>query len=163
MRHPLAASRVDLLPVDAVPANLLPDATPRPEPKVSFDPTPLTDQHVPAMLELTELTKPGPFLNRTIAFGSYFGIFSGGKLVSMAGYRLAVGRHREISAVCTHPDHLGNGYAQVLIRHLMASIVAQGEVPMLHVLQTNAGAIRIYEKLGFRVVRDMRFDMIEKG
>src|SRR5262245_43677779 len=31
----------------------------------------LTDEHIPQMLELTALTKPGPFLQRTIDFGNY--------------------------------------------------------------------------------------------
>ena len=35
----------------------------------------LTDEHIPQMLELTALTKPGPFFERTIEFGNYFGIF----------------------------------------------------------------------------------------
>jgi ribosomal protein S18 acetylase RimI-like enzyme len=123
---------------------------------------PLTEQDVPAMIELTALTQPGPFFSRTIAFGSYFGIFSDKKLMAMAGYRIAVGKFREISAVCTHPDHLGKGYASLLIRHLMGTIIGQGEWPILHVVQHNIGAIRLYEKIGFRVAREMRFDMITK-
>ncbi|MBL7749578.1 MAG: hypothetical protein JNM19_19220, partial [Chitinophagaceae bacterium] len=49
---------------------------------------PLGGEHIPAMLELTALTKPGPFLPRTILFGNYFGIFVNGKLAAMAGQRM---------------------------------------------------------------------------
>ena len=33
---------------------------------------PLGMEHVPQMIELTALTKPGPFLEKTILFGNYF-------------------------------------------------------------------------------------------
>src|SRR5688500_3381332 len=48
---------------------------------------PLTDEHIPQMLELTALTKPGPFLQRTNLFGNYFGIFIEGRLAAMTGQR----------------------------------------------------------------------------
>jgi hypothetical protein len=46
---------------------------------------PLGMEHVPQMIELTALTKPGPFLEKTILFGNYFGIFIDGRLAAMAG------------------------------------------------------------------------------
>ena len=33
----------------------------------------------------------------------------------------------------------------------------RGERPMMHVMATNTGAIRLYEHLGFAVRRSMRF------
>ncbi|HVG42779.1 MAG TPA: GNAT family N-acetyltransferase, partial [Chitinophagaceae bacterium] len=68
-------------------------------------------EHVEQMMQLATLTKPGPFGPHTIDFGYYYGIFEEGKLVAMTGQRLHVAHFTEISAVCTHPDHLGKGYA----------------------------------------------------
>src|SRR5206468_3769382 len=76
---------------------------------------PLTDEHIPQMLALTKLTNPGPFAERTIDFGHYYGVFDGDKLVAMAGQRLYPGNYAEISAVCTHPDYLSRGYARQLL------------------------------------------------
>ncbi len=55
-----------------------------------FDIQDLGQDHVPEMLELTALTEPGPFRNRTIELGGYRGIREGGRLVAMAGRRAAV-------------------------------------------------------------------------
>ena len=111
--------------------------------------TPLNDEHIPAMLALTKLTNPGPFFARTIDFGNYFGIFIGHQLVAMAVRRLQPLPYMEVSAVCNHPDHLGKGYASRLIMHQVRLIKAAGCTPFLHVLQSNANAIKVYEKLGF--------------
>src|SRR5688572_26591077 len=48
----------------------------------------MKDENIPAMLELTRLTNPGPFFTRTIDLGNYEGIFEGGKLIAMTGRRL---------------------------------------------------------------------------
>ena len=39
----------------------------------------------------------------------------------------------------------------MLSRHVASEIVRRGEVPFLHAYASNAGAIRLYEKLGFRL------------
>src|ERR1700692_1329008 len=69
----------------------------------------------PEMIELTALTKPGPFGRRTHVLGPYLGIRREGKLVAMAGERLKVAGYTEVSAVCTHPEHTGRGYAGILM------------------------------------------------
>jgi predicted GNAT family acetyltransferase len=103
------------------------------------------------MLELTAATEPGPFLPQTIQMGSYFGIrASDGRLVAMAGERLQSTAFTEISAVCTHPEFRGRGYAQALTTFLAAQIQAAGKIPFLHVKSEN-GAKAVYEKIGFRL------------
>ena len=102
------------------------------------------------MLELTALTKPGPFGKRTHELGFYAGIRVDGRLIAMAGERLKVPGHTEVSAVCTHPDYTGKGYAGVLMMEIMRSIRERGETPFLHVRQDNTRAIELYKRLGFR-------------
>jgi ribosomal protein S18 acetylase RimI-like enzyme len=106
---------------------------------------------VPEMLELVAQTEPGPFLTRTIELGDYLGIRSNGALVAMAGERFRLDGWTEISAVCTMPDHRGQGLASRLVGALIAGIQLRSERTFLHVLSTNTGAIRLYEELGFRI------------
>jgi ribosomal protein S18 acetylase RimI-like enzyme len=106
---------------------------------------------VPEMLELVAQTEPGPFLSRTIELGDYLGIRRDGALVAMAGERFHLDGWTEISAVCTKPDHQGQGLASRLMGALVAGIQRRSERVFLHVMSTNTGAIRLYEELGFRV------------
>jgi ribosomal protein S18 acetylase RimI-like enzyme len=112
---------------------------------------PLGAADVPEMLELVAQTEPGPFLTRTIELGDYLGIRRDGALVAMAGERFRPDGWTEISAVCTKPDHRGRGLASRLVGALIAGIQLRSQRAFLHVLSTNAGAIRLYEELGFRV------------
>ena len=106
---------------------------------------------VPEMLELVAQTEPGPFLTRTIELGDYLGIRRDGALVAMAGERFRLDGWTEISAVCTKPDYRGHGLASRLVGALAARIQRRSQRVFLHVLNTNSGAIRLYEELGFRV------------
>jgi ribosomal protein S18 acetylase RimI-like enzyme len=119
-------------------------------------------EHVPQMMELAALTKPGPFGSRTIDFGHYYGVFENGQLVAMTGQRLHVGRYAEISAVCTHPSALGKGYATSLVQHQVALILSQGKIPFLHVRADNHRAISLYERLGFVEQGPMHFYFMYK-
>jgi predicted GNAT family acetyltransferase len=116
----------------------------------SVEITDLGSQDSRDMIELTALTKPGPFGPRTHEFGRYLGIRIEGKLVAMAGERLKVPGHTEVSAVCTHPEHTGKGYAGVLMTDIMRGIRKRGERPFLHVRGDNERAIAVYKRLGFR-------------
>ncbi len=115
-------------------------------------------QDVAEMLALVELAKPGPFLPRTIELGRYLGIRRGGKLVAMAGERLRPDGWTEISAVCTHPAWQGNGLGGRLILALVAGIRDRGEQPFLHTAADNVNALRLYDKLGFRLRRTVVFN-----
>jgi len=122
----------------------------------------LGENHIDSMLELTELTKPGPFLSRTIDFGGYVGAKSDGKLISMAGRRLSPEPYVEISAVCTHPDFLGRGLSAQVISKVMEGVLAEGKTPFLHVYPDNYPAIRVYQKLGFTSRKILRVYRLEK-
>jgi ribosomal protein S18 acetylase RimI-like enzyme len=114
----------------------------------------------PEMLELTALTKPGPFGTRTHELGTYLGIRDGGRLVAMAGERLKVPGFTEISAVCTHPEHTGKSYARLLMSKIIDCICARCEAPFLHVRQDNARAIAVYESLGFQTRKLLHFAVL---
>jgi ribosomal protein S18 acetylase RimI-like enzyme len=110
----------------------------------------LGEANVPEMLALTKLTRPGPFATRTREMGDYFGIRKDGALVAMAGERLRLPGFTEVSAVCTHPEHLGQGYARRLITLLLGRIQERGERAFLHVREDNTRAVELYERLGFK-------------
>lgn len=103
------------------------------------------------MVALTDVAFPGYFRPRTYLLGRYFGIRHEGRLVAMAGERLAAPGWREVSAVCTHPDHVGRGHARALMARILALHAQEGLTSFLHVSPANAGAIRLYEALGFAV------------
>jgi predicted GNAT family acetyltransferase len=113
------------------------------------------------MLALVEMTEPGPFRRRTIELGDYFGIFADGRLVAMAGERLQTPEYTEVSAVCTHPDVRGRGLASALTHHVATGILHRGQTPILHVAQTNVGAQRVYERLGFKVRTALEFVAVQ--
>jgi len=128
----------------------------------SIKPVPLSDKNIYEMVQLATLTKPGPFGVRTLEFGHYHGIFENNQLVAMTGQRLHVDNYTEISAVCTHPNHLGKGYAAALMLHQLNFIRNQGQQAFLHVRKDNSRAIALYERLGFKVNRGMNFYFMKR-
>jgi len=132
-----------------------------PSPKAEV--TELTEEDVPAMLSLTALTEPGPFLPRTIDFGNYQGIFDGEQLAAMAGQRLHPAPYVEVSAVCTHPDYLGKGYAGRLVGNQIHSIIEKSGIPFLHLLRDNTRAYHLYQKLGFEVRKEIVCYVLKKA
>lgn len=122
----------------------------------------LGESDVPEMLALTKLTKPGPFATRTGEMGDYFGIRKGGTLVAMAGERLRLPGFTEISAVCTHPEHLGQGYARRLVALLLNRIQGREERAFLHVRPENTRAAELYERMGFRKRVLLRYALLSK-
>ncbi len=118
-------------------------------PQPSRDYITLTAADAPEMVELTILAKPGPFAIRTRERGDYIGIRKEGKLVAMTGERMRAPGYTEVSAVCTHPDHLGHGYARGLMVEIMQRILARNETPFLHVRAQNQHAIDLYHRLGY--------------
>ncbi|TGN89527.1 GNAT family N-acetyltransferase [Bradyrhizobium yuanmingense] len=117
---------------------------------------------VPAMMALTELTKPGPFAARTHELGTFLGIRARGELVAMAGERMKPGNFTEMTAVCVHPDHRGRGYAQALLAAISRQIEARGEIPFLHVFSSNTSAIALYQRQGMRIRRRLQVTVLMK-
>ena len=133
-----------------------------PAPPEPIDYLDLGDPDAPEMLALATLTEPGPYVEATHRLGEFIGIRADGQLIAMSGERMRAPGLTEVSAVCTHPDWRGRGLAGKLMRVVMARIVARGEAPFLHSYATNAGAIALYEKLGFRVRREVIATFLER-
>jgi GNAT superfamily N-acetyltransferase len=111
----------------------------------------LGPSHHAAILDLAALVYPHYFRPRTTELGRYFGIFEGDRLAAMIGERMGMPGYREISAVCTHPDHTGRGLARRLLAMLSTDIAATGATPFLHVSPTNTRAVALYEQNGYRM------------
>src|SRR5260370_27362465 len=99
---------------------------------------------VPAMIALTELTKPGPFSSRTHELGTFLGIRIDGELVAMAGERMKPANYTEITAVCVHPSHRGRGYGQILLGAVARQIFVRAGVPLLQVCSDNYRPLPLY-------------------
>jgi predicted GNAT family acetyltransferase len=121
----------------------------------------LTPSDVPVMVELARLTEPGPFRNRTHELGMFFGIFDSDRLVAMAGQRTRLPGFVEVSAVCTHPEARGRGYARTLMSMVMDLILRDGDTPFLHSFADNHAAIRVYESLGFVLRRQFHLAVLK--
>lgn len=116
---------------------------------------------VPEMIALVELTKPGPYQQRTIRLGRYIGVRREGALVAMAGERLKTEGFTEISAVCTHPDWRNHGFASELVSLMVQHIRDAGDTPILHTGSHNTPAISVYHKLGFTLRRELWVSAVE--
>ncbi len=117
----------------------------------------LSEAHRADVLELTALVYPHYFRPRTMDMGRYFGIYQHGRLAAMAGERMGTDASREISAICTHPDFLGRGYARRLTAMLTNDNLDRGRMPFLHVSNENQRALRMYGQIGYRHRRDIGF------
>lgn len=123
----------------------------------------LHEDHKEELLNLVNLVQPGYFKAKTFLLGNYYGIFQDGKLAAIAGERIKMNNFTEVSAIITHPDHTGKGYAKQLTSHVVNNIFDEGKIPFLHVVESNIGAIKLYEKLGFVTRRKMSFWNISKN
>lgn len=109
------------------------------------------------LINLVNLVQPGYFKEKTPELGNYFGIYKNDKLVAVTGERMKMNKYSEVSAVVTHPEHTGNGYAKQLTSYTANNIFSENKIPFLHVAETNIGAINLYKKLGFVTRRKMSF------
>ena len=116
---------------------------------------PLSAADWPAMVSLGE--RGGVYALETTALdkGPYFGVWRDGKLVSMAGTRLRLDWAGEIGNVVTDPDYRRQGLATMVVAVTTQALQAAGLQVILHVFQSNAGAVACYEHMGFVRLRTM--------
>lgn len=122
----------------------------------------LGDTDKDEMFGLITSLQPGYYRRNTPQLGEYYGIRRGGRLIAMAGERMRISGFSELSAICTHPDHTGHGYAQQLIAWLCRRQTAEGIKPFLHVALSNERALRLYIHLGFHHRREIVFRRLRK-
>jgi predicted GNAT family acetyltransferase len=136
-----------------------PSTAPRPD----LDIIALGKADVGDMLALADLTKPGPFTERTPELGRFWGVRIDGRLAAMAGTRLDLDGFTEVSGVCTHPDFRGHGLASHLSIYAADQIRHRGDTPFLHAYADNAAAIALYEKLGFELWREVNVAVVKRA
>ena len=117
----------------------------------------LSQAHRADVLALTALVYPHYFRARTVELGRYFGIYENGRLAAMIGERLGMDGYQEMSAICTHPDFNGRGYARRLTALLTNDNLERGRLPFLHVSHENPRAERLYAQLGYEHRCDIGF------
>ena len=128
---------------------------------------PLDESHRADVLALTALVYPHYFRERTMEMGRYFGIYmpdanGDTRLAAIIGERLGTDAYTEMSAICTHPDFNGRGYARRLTALLTNDTLAQGRMPFLHVNHANTRAKQLYEQLGYRLRRNIGFWLLRR-
>lgn len=124
---------------------------------------PLLEAHRADVLALTALVYPHYFRPRTMDLGRYFGMYVDGRLAAMIGERLGTDGFREMSAICTHPRFLGRGYARRLTAFLTNLTLREGKQPFLHVAYANPRAKALYERMGYRLRRDIAFCALRRA
>lgn len=129
---------------------------------------PLTEAHRADVLALTALVYPHYFRERTMDMGRYFGIYMAdakgeARLAAIIGERLGTDTYTEMSAICTHPEFNGRGYARRLTAMLTNDTLASGRTPFLHVSHENARAKQLYEQIGFRHRCDIGFWSLQRA
>ena len=122
----------------------------------------LSQAHRTDVLALTALVYPHYFRERTMEMGRYFGIYQPDasgvvRLAAIIGERLGTDDCTELSAICTHPDFNGRGYARRLTAMLANDMLARGLTPFLHVSHENVRAKQLYERIGFHHRCDIGF------
>lgn len=123
----------------------------------------LSEAHRADVLALTALVYPHYFRPQTMLLGRYFGIYADGRLAAIIGERMGTEQHREISAVCTHPDFNGRGYARILLAFLANDLLDRGQQPFLHVSPRNERALSLYLRNGFHTRHEIAFWSLQRS
>ena len=82
--------------------------------------------------------------------------------MAMTGERMRMDGLTEVSAVCTWPEYRGRGLAAALVAFVSAQIRDEGRTPFLHVKLENTGAKSVYDRVGFRVRREITFRLVQR-
>jgi len=115
--------------------------------------THLTPQYTRDLERLYTLGGGDAFTPGQVFDGAFFGVEQRGALIAAAGTHVLSEAHSvaAIGNVFTHPDQRGKGYAWLATSAVCADLIRRGiRTIVLNVAQSNAAAIHVYEKLGFR-------------
>lgn len=95
---------------------------------------------------------PDFFFPAMVGSGVFYGVWEGDALVAVAGTHMVVREERAaaIGNVYTHRGSRGRGLAGAVTSAVARELVGGGiETVVLNVVQQNAAAVRVYERLGF--------------
>ncbi len=123
----------------------------------------LTAANAHEMVALTDVAFPGFFRSKTYRMGFYCRVRVDGELAAMGGERLWLEGYPELSGICTHPAHRGQGLATEIIGHLVRRHRREGLRPWLHVSAPNTRAIDLYTSLGFKRMRTVMLHRIARA
>jgi len=113
----------------------------------------LVPAHSNQLTELYALGGGNAFSPTQVQYGVFYGVLADGQLVAAAGTHLVSPTYgvAAVGNVFTRPDYRGRGYGTVTTGAVVAELLQRGiRDIVLNVSQGNAGAIRIYERLGFK-------------
>ena len=117
----------------------------------------LTLADLPAMQALADVGQAMVFSPESLVRGIFYGVEVDGALVAMGGVQTVLPGFAELGSIVTHPDHLRRGYASYVTSALVSAMsLARVKRAFLCLFQTNNPARRLYEKLGFEVINELR-------
>ncbi len=109
--------------------------------------------HLSLLEELYSHGGGDAFRRRSLELGVFYGVFDAARLVSVAGTHIVSdnGRIAALGNVMTHPDYRGQGLATAATSAVCEELLQRGLGQIgLSVSRSNAAAIRVYEKIGFK-------------
>jgi ribosomal protein S18 acetylase RimI-like enzyme len=113
----------------------------------------LTPQYAHDLGRLYALGGGDAFRPGQIYDGAFFGVEERGRLIAAAGTHVLSETYSAaaVGNVFTYPDRRGQGYAQATTSAVCAELIRRGiRTIVLNVAQSNAAAIHVYERLGFK-------------
>ena len=117
----------------------------------------LNATHVQAIEELHRCDPASSFfLPSMMRTGTFVGVWDADVLVASAGTHTASKRHgvAAIGAVIVRPEHRGRGLGHAVTASLVMQLRANHRTIGLNVAESNASAIRLYERMGFKSVAE---------
>lgn len=104
------------------------------------------------------------FDKRMLETGKYFGYFDNGDLAGISGIHVYSAEYRiaALGNITTDPDHKGKSVCTKVTATLCSDLFKTVDVIGLNVSESNAAAIRCYEKIGFKVYGEFEECMFHK-
>jgi ribosomal protein S18 acetylase RimI-like enzyme len=98
------------------------------------------------------------FIRNRITKGYFYGIYDNQELISHIGTLWETNEACEIGFAYTKEKYRGRGLAKILASIVTDRILKEGKIPILHTVETNTSAIKVYEALGYqRVAREWAY------
>ena len=108
---------------------------------------------LPAVADIYDLEPESELLEQQVRRGVYYGVYQGGRLVSIAGTHVISRTHAvaAVGNVYTRPEYRGLGFATHCTAGVTSELLEFCTDVVLNVRTDNAPALRLYRKLGYGV------------